>query len=261
MIKDIDALLECVSKNIQERMGAAIVGISGGADSTLIAILCQRALGKDNVYGLHLPYDEVDANTFNANSKILADKLGINQSTITIGHAVDVLATEICGLSKLNQGNMRSRIRMAALYTVCCKVAERTGQRVRVVGTDNLSEGYIGYFTKHGDGAADIFPIGSLVKSEVYQLLDYFRGQGIITEEMIDRVPSAGLWDEQTDEDELGYSYDEMEQFVLHGFNKGAESLHQFYDNQVALFVYNRHIAGKHKVEPAPVIKLREFCK
>jgi len=265
MIKNINGLLEHISINLRKRMDMAVVGLSGGADSTLVAILCAKALGRENVYGVHMPYDQDDLETFNSRSVKLATHLKIHAQMVRIGGAVDALSSEVLCLSKLNMGNMRSRMRMVALYSVCCNVAELTGKRVRVLGTGNLSEDFIGYDTKGGDALADYFPIGELVKSEVYQLLDYFRDQGVITEEMIDRVPSAGLWDGQTDEEELGYSYDEMEEHVLNLYsamirNRGIVRPTN-HNDPIYKFVHDRHMANRHKHEAPPIVALRGFCK
>jgi len=264
MIKDIDGLLKHVYTSIQEQMDVAIIGLSGGADSTLVALLCKKALGKDNVYGVHLPYNKLDLDTFNARSKQLVEKIEIKDKLIQVGTAVEELSEEFEGLylSDLNKGNLRSRMRMIALYTFARQISDslRGEKRVRVLGTGNLSEDFIGYDTKGGDALADYFPIGELVKSEVYQLLEFFRDEGEITEEMIDRVPSAGLWDGQTDEAELGYSYNEMEPYVLIGFNEGAGALTPWKD-PIANFVAERHFANKHKHKAPEVIALRKFCE
>jgi NAD+ synthase len=268
MIKNIRGLLSKVKNHIREQTDIAVVGLSGGADSTLVAILCREALGEYSVHGLHMPYNQLDTDTFNSVSMKLANHLGISSDVIDISSAVDSLSGTFVkkGIltSKLNHGNIRSRMRMVSLYSMVCCLAERTGKRVRVVGTGNLSEDYIGYQTKFGDSAADFFPIGELVKSEVYQLLDYFRDQGIITEEMIDRVPSAGLWEGQTDEGELGYTYNQMEPFVLNLYNSTVRHRGIVrpidHNNLVFKFVLKRHEDNKHKHE-AQVIKLREFCE
>jgi len=262
MINDVAGLIKEVTSKIAEQTDYAVVGLSGGADSTLVAILCERALGKENVYGIHMPYNNLDRDTFNTKSAALAVQLGIVDYEICIGPAVKALTMHCDGggnfskLSELNQGNMRSRMRMVALYTTCCQVAERTGKQVRVIGTGNLSEDFIGYDTKGGDALADFFPIGELVKSEVYQLLDYFVSEGIIKEEMVNRTPSAGLWDGQTDEDELGHTYAEMEPYVLDMSASGQVDM----NDPISKFVWNRHITNKHKHEAPPVIELRRFC-
>jgi NAD+ synthase len=256
MINNIEALLSKVTKEIREKTDIAIVGLSGGADSTLVSILCTLALGRDNVYGVHMPYNQLDKNTFNARSKSLATKLSINEETVNIQETVDALSNQFYVLSTLNRGNMRSRMRMVSLYTVACNIAEEVGRRVRVVGTGNLSEDYIGYDTKGGDALTDFFPIGTLFKSEVYQLLEYFVANGVIDESHVDRVPSAGLWDGQTDESELGYTYNEMEPAILRCLN-GTKDL----NNSLDKFVWERHLNNKHKHEAPLVIDLSEFRK
>ena len=261
MIKDIDALLIKVENEICKQTDIAIVGLSGGADSTLVATLCARALGKENVYGLHMPFGQTDIKSFNFRSQRLADYLGINNDRILIKNACDALEEEFhtifkCHSSQLNLGNMRSRMRMISLYTYNCAISERRfDKRCRVVGTDNLSENYISYFTKYGDGGVDFNPIVSLYKSEIYQLLGYFRDSGVINEEHIDRVPSAGLWDFQTDETELGHTYAEMEQSIRRCI-AGIQNL----SNPIDKFVWERHINGLHKNEMPPNIDLRNFC-
>lgn len=254
MIKNIEALLGRVTKEIREKTDVAVVGLSGGADSTLVATLCVLALGKNNVYGVHMPYNDLDKRTFNARSRSLVKKLNINEETVQINDAVEGLSKQFYALSTLNHGNMRSRMRMVSLYTVACNIGEEVGRRVRVVGTGNLSEDYIGYDTKGGDALTDFFPIGTLFKSEVYQLLEYFRDNGVIDEEHIDRVPSAGLWDGQTDESELGYTYNEMEPAILRCLN-GTKDL----SNSLDKFVWERHLNNKHKHEAPAVIDLSEF--
>lgn len=260
MIKDVDGLLSVVTADIREQMDVAVIGLSGGADSTLVALLCVEALGAENVHGVHMPFDDYDSETFNANSKRFALRLGIADSTVSIGPAVDALVESIPGmpLSRLNRGNMRSRMRMVALYSTCCQLGESAGKRVRVLGTGNLGEDLIGFDTKGGDALADYFPIGTLVKSEVYQLLDYFVTRGDITDDMIDRIPSAGLWAGHTDADELGYTYDEMEPYVLDIYEHGHA--YDTSDDEIGQFVWNRHVANRHKHEAPPVSELREFC-
>ena len=226
MIKDVEALVNNICKQIRERTDIAVIGMSGGADSTLVACLCREALGRENVVGVQMPYGEVDLSKFNANSQKVINKLKIRSEWFPITEPVDKLSyiittNSLCGpqLSQINAGNMRSRMRMLCLYATSHIEENAFHKRARVVGTGNLSEDFIGYDTKGGDSLCDFFPIGQLFKSEVYQMLEYFRDKGVIDEEMIDRVPSAGLWNGQTDEGELGHTYNEMEASITRCMN------------------------------------------
>lgn len=263
MIKDICGLIEKTNLLIRAETDEAVVGLSGGADSTLVACLCVKALGADKVHGVSMPFNQLDKDTFNTSSKKLADKLGIRHSVVDIGSAVEALSSQFGGLDRLstiNGGNMRSRMRMVSLYTSARVLNDAIPEnRVRVVGTGNLSEDFIGYDTKGGDALCDFFPIGSLLKSEVYQLLEHFASEGLIDDDMINRTPSAGLWDGQTDEDELGLTYAEMEEAVITGFEHGADSLDL--NNPVEKLVHDMHYANKHKHEAPPAFNLREFCE
>ena len=252
---------------IKDFTDIAVVGLSGGADSTLVATLCREALGADNVYGVGMPCCPIDKETFNNRSKLLANKLGIEYEESSISSPVDAAIEEL-GFEEdafpLIVGNMKSRMRMIYLYAICNYLSEVTKKRVRVIGTGNLSEDFIGYDTKGGDALADFFPIGQLYKSEVYQLLDYFVEQEVLTEDLIDRVPSAGLWEGQTDEAELGYSYNEMQpavQFCIDNYNI-MEALIQSNSEQltdIIKFVWKRHIANKHKHEAPKVVELTKL--
>lgn len=258
MITNIASLIEKVTEEIKDFTDIAVIGMSGGADSTLVTILCTIALGAKNVYGYGMPYDETDRETFNTRSRNFAANLAINYCDIPVYNPVlSVITTLGRGLSSLNVGNIKSRMRMVYLYTLCADIAENTRLRCRVIGTGNLSEDYIGYDTKGGDALADIFPIGSLFKSEVYQLLDYLVEKHYLEDYMIDRVPSAGLEDGQTDEDDLGYTYDEMEPVIRFALGEVVSGPIPHLD--ILNFVNDRHEANKHKHEAIPVIDLSEF--
>lgn len=274
MIKNIEGLVEEVVKELRKFADVAVVGMSGGADSTLVATLCLKAFGKENVYGVHMPYNDHDTATFNHRSQRTATKLGIHQINAPIACIADALVglvaeavngkeNTLTTLSQVNAGNARSRARMCALYTVAHHLNDKLGKRVRVIGTGNLSEDFIGYDTKGGDALCDIFPIGQLFKSEVYQLLDYFKEHGILEEQHIDRIPSAGLWHGQTDEQELGHTYNSMEPVVKELLRKGSIQRLESVEPQDALeeFVLKRHLANKHKHEAPSTIQLRAFCE
>jgi NAD+ synthase len=153
---------------------------------------------------------------------------------------------------------------MSILYSTSHHLSDTLKKKSRVVGTGNLSEDFIGYETKGGDALADIFPIGELYKSEVYQILEYFVQQGTLNDDLIDRTPSAGLWEGQTDEEEIGYSYNEMEQSIrkLRDQETGltTKDLDMTSLSELDKFVQKRHLKNKHKHLAPPVIRLRRFC-
>lgn len=244
---------------INDETDIAVIGLSGGADSTLVACLCVKALGRDNVYGIHMPYNETDKHTFNSRSISLAAHLGINSISVPITDIADsiIYSVEkvIGNISVTNKGNARSRARMTVLYGIAHQLNDTLKKRVRVVGTGNLSEDSIGYDTKGGDALADFFPIGNFFKSEVYSLLDKFKNEGFINEEHIDRIPSAGLWEGQTDEGELGYTYNEMQPIIESMYLNYSEDkniiiealITKGLDPNIVEFVINRHFTNRHK--------------
>lgn len=259
MILKIEECIEDIKKQIKDFTDIAVIGLSGGADSTLVATLCTLALGKENVYGIEMPYWESYNKDYkeivSMKSKKLINLLNISSQIHNIhyiveGILVDMDITENDN-TKVLIGNIKARLRMIHLYAKCEELNNFYGNRkVRVIGTDNLSENFIGYFTKYGDGGVDINPIEELYKSEVYQLLDYFKDKGIITEECIDRVPSAGLWEGQTDEGELGITYNDIEKAIRLYKN----------ENKTDCKVYKMHWQTQHKREIPGKFELRKYC-
>lgn len=265
MIRDIPGALTYLNEQIRAQVDIAVVGLSGGADSTLTAILASQALGRENAYGISMPYNRTDAATFNAASADMAGRIDIHHFYRPVSAIADAINDQVFlyepeELTDINKGNARSRARMCVLYGIAHNLCSQfPAKRIRVLGTGNLSEDFIGYDTKGGDALADIFPIGELFKSEVYQLLDYFRGQGTIDEAHINRTPSAGLQKNQTDESDLGYSYDAMEQSIRFCLKHYHEMAQQDLD-PITAFVWQRHLAHKHKHEAPVVLRLRHFC-
>ena len=261
-----------ITSYIKSKCSVAVIGLSGGADSTLVAALCVKALGKENVYGISMPHGDTDRETFNSRSEKLASRLGINHKTVSICHVaseIDICVSEFVSrtTSDLSSGNARSRARMAVLYGVAGMLNEIfVNQSVRVIGTGNLSEDFIGYDTKGGDALADFFPIGQLYKQEVYDMLDYLIDTRMIDEEHVDRVPSAGLWEGQTDETELGYKYNDMApsiEYFLHNPNllENCDPVTELSWSEVTRFVRKRHLANNHKHIAPPVCPLKTCYK
>ena len=178
--------------------------MSGGIDSTLIAHLACEAVGNDNVFGIVMPSATTPPEDKVHGIKI-AQNLGIDYKEV----AIDSILDEYLSLTQLEKdnlaiGNLKARIRMSIIYYYA------NAKNYLVSGTGNRSEILIGYFTKHGDGACDMEPIGDLYKTEVYKLSEFLN----IPEEIIKKPPRAGLWANQTDEDEIGMSYDLLDEIL-----------------------------------------------
>jgi NAD+ synthase len=197
MIKD--EIIEFLKRHF-EVSGAKsfILGISGGIDSTLVLALAVEAVGKENIKVYSLPYFEA----LNSSIKALdiAFHYDVWKMTICIKPIVDIFGVN----STYRLGNIMARTRMTILYD------QAMSYNGLVLNTCNLSEDLIGYATKFGDAAGDLAPIAHLTKNEVYELAEYMK----IPEEFINRVPSAELWEGQSDSGELKFSYDELDSII-----------------------------------------------
>ncbi|MBQ2666307.1 NAD+ synthase [Methanobrevibacter sp.] len=192
------------SKVSESKTNGIVVGLSGGIDSTLIAYLSCEAVGKENVFGIIMPSETTPAED-RIHGIEIAQHLGIEYEEI----AIDSILNEYLSLTKLEEnnlaiGNLKARIRMSIIYYYA------NAKNYLVSGTGNKSEILIGYFTKHGDGACDMEPIGDLYKTEVYRLSEFLN----IQKEIIDKPPRAGLWANQTDEEEIGMGYDLLDKIL-----------------------------------------------
>ena len=181
-----------------------VIGLSGGIDSTLAAYLACEAIGKDKVFGITMPSSTTPTED-NVHGIEIAERLGIEYTQV----AIDGILNEFLSMTQLEEnnlaiGNLKARIRMSIIYY------HANAKNYLVCGTGNRSEILIGYFTKHGDGACDMEPIGDLYKTDVYKLSEYLN----IPHEILDKPPRAGLWTNQTDEDEIGMSYDLLDRIL-----------------------------------------------
>jgi NAD+ synthase len=181
----------------------AIVGLSGGIDSSLVAYLAAEALGPDHVLGVRMPY-KTSAQESSDHGGLVIEALGIQHETVEITAMVDPLFALYPDMTRLRTGNIMARQRMIVLFD---RSASFQGL---VIGTSNKTESLLGYTTQFGDNAAAIQPIGDLYKYQVRQLS---RAMGV-PQVIIDKAPSADLWPGQTDETELGYTYDDADQLL-----------------------------------------------
>ena len=184
-------------------------GNSGGKDSALVGILCKAAC--DKTVGLILPCGSkrnygADA----ADAKMLADAYGIETRTLDLSPTREALLAALGGEETLSDAakiNLAPRLRMTALYAIAAD------EGLLVAGTGNRSERYMGYYTKWGDGASDFNPIADLTAGEVFAFLEFLGAP----RQIIDKAPSAGLFDGQTDEQEMGVSYAAIDAYILTG--------------------------------------------
>lgn len=195
-----DRIVEWLKGKVEEA-GAkgAVIGLSGGVDSSLVAALAKKAFG-DNVIGVIMPCGSVDQDAEHARE--LAEKFGIKTEFVDIKPIFDRLRQSLPPGEGIAAANLKPRLRMVTLYYFA------NLNNYLVLGTGNKSELMIGYYTKYGDGGVDLLPISGLYKSEVREMA---RMLGI-PEGIIAKPPSAGLWSGQTDEGEIGMSYDELDE-------------------------------------------------
>ncbi len=207
---DAEELRTFIKEYIQ-RSGrdGVVVGLSGGIDSAVVTKLAADALGADKVHCIYLPAATSPA-ADRENTENLCRTWGLGYECIDIQPAVDAFKTMLhSDLSPVDSGNIAARCRMTVLYS-----RAKTMNRV-VLGTSNQSELLMGYFTKFGDGACDLVPLANMYKTNVRQLARLLG----LPADIISRPPSAGFWEGQTDEDEMGISYDLLDQ-VLWGIEQ-----------------------------------------
>lgn len=209
---------EFVSKRIIEFMkrevgnsgfDKVILGLSGGIDSSLVAFLAKEAFGKKNVHGVIMPYktsspqSEEDAITVAEAAKISFEKVEITDM-------VEPYFNKFPSMTPLRKGNRMARERMCILYDLSAR------DRSLVMGTGNKTEMYLGYSTQYGDSACALLPIADLYKTQVWNLSEYLG----VPKEVIEKKPSADLWIGQTDEEELGFSYNEADNILFELLDK-----------------------------------------
>lgn len=190
----------------------AVVGISGGKDSSVVAALCVEALGKDRVIGVKMPCGEQKDIDY---SNMLINHLGIRGYTMNIGDAVGEIRSKFpvgVKISDQTTTNLPARIRMATLYAISQSV------NGRVANTCNLSEDWVGYATRYGDAAGDFSPLSQLTVTEVKAI-----GRELgLPSELVDKTPTDGLCG-KTDEDNLGFTYAELDAYIRDGIEPNEE--------------------------------------
>ena len=224
------------------RANGVVLGMSSGVDCSVVARLCQNA--GINTHLILMPYGEDMSNSKSYSDAMeLINKFKFDYHIFDIKPAVDAL--QISGNSEiienssktnieLSKANIRPRVRMTYLYQYA------QIKNLLVIGTSNLSERTVGYSTKWGDGASDLNPLGMVTKKEVYILAKYLQ----LPDCIINKKPSAGLWEGQTDEEELGIKYEQIDEYILNG-TCGDEQI----DNIIKI----KNQRAMHKLNPIPI--------
>lgn len=198
-----DDIVNWIKNSVNEASAeGAVIGLSGGVDSSTVAVLLKEALG-DNVLGLIMPCESNSLDTKHA--EMLARKFGIKTEKIDLVPMSNSIIRGLPEGNSISKANLKPRLRMMILYYFA------NNKKYLVAGTGNKSEIMVGYFTKYGDGGVDILPIGGLLKTQVRELAQELN----IPREIIEKMPSAGLWDGQTDEGEMGLTYDNLDNVIL----------------------------------------------
>ena len=199
---------EFLKKYLEEsHCKAYVLGLSGGVDSSLVAAIARKALGKDKLFCYALNIDSNPADVEDA--KKVAKELDLNLEIVNLSKTYHSYLEDLKGKDfiRLTKSNLKVRMRMVALFAFA---QEKSGL---VLGTDNMDERYVGYFTKYGDGAADVLPIVYLTKQEVREAAELYGLSSLLA----NRTPSAGLFEGQTDETEMGVKYADLDNYLLGG--------------------------------------------
>ncbi len=219
----------------------AIIAVSGGIDSATSLYLLKEALPKKNIFVVHLYYYEKSIQSF----REVIDPLSLPEENILLYSIQDVVDATVKNVSAekdpVRKGNIMARVRMIHLFDLAKKY------KALVCGTENRSEYYLGYFTRFGDVASDFELINHLYKTQVRQLASYLS----VPQSVIDAEPSAGLWEGQTDEKELGFSYEEADQVLYLHFEKGmseVEIREKGFENAPSILSIVQKNSFKHKV-------------
>lgn len=237
--------------NVLKKTGASgiVVALSGGVDSATALALVVKAVGREKVHVLLLPYgDRSDSATKRAANFVQELSLSDdNVNTIDISPlvyaAVDAVELDE-DEDQLRRGNIMARSRMIVLYDYAKK------HNLLVCGTENKSEYCLGYFTRFGDEASDFEPIRHLYKTQVYQLAQYLG----VSEDILQAPPTAGLWDKQTDEGELGFSYKEADVVLVEYFDelKSIAEIEKQFPFAEKVISYTKKNHFKHEVPYLP---------
>ncbi|MBD3221196.1 NAD+ synthase [bacterium] len=187
-----------------------VVGLSGGIDSAVATGLAVRAVGRERVHAIRMPYRTSSRASLD-DAAAVADALGLEPGTRDITAAVDAFLAEVPDADAVRRGNVMARVRMITLFDAS------QARRALVLGTGNRTEWLLGYTTLHGDEACGLNPVAQLYKTEIRLLARYLELPRVVLE----KAPSADLWEGQSDEDELGFTYADADRLLHHMVDEG----------------------------------------
>ena len=223
----------------QNNLGGAILGISGGKDSAVVAALMVEALGCENVIGVTLPCHSKDEDRMDA--KLISDYYGFNLINFDLTNVFDTFKNELNNLGnfdleqlKNSDINLKPRLRMSTLYYLAALYTALYNKPYLVVGTSNKCELYVGYFTKGGDSVHDIAPIADFTVEEVIKIGEYLK----VPEKVLYKAPNDGL-SNQTDEDKLGVKYNDVAAYIENENNVDkdvAQKIKKLHNNNLHKF-------------------------
>lgn len=229
----------------------AVIGLSGGVDSSSVAYIATRALGAHNVWGISMPY-RTSSPMSAEDAKLVAENLGINFMTIEITDMVDAYFKMFPDADLLRRGNMMSRQRMTVLYD------QSSALKALVLGCGNKTEILLGYCTLYGDTACAMMPLGDLYKTQVWALARYLG----VPERIINKVPTADLWPGQSDEAELGFKYSEVDRLLYLMIDKKMTTeqiINEGFSESFIKQVSDRIKRNQYKRSLPPIPKINEL--
>ena len=212
-----------------------VLGLSGGIDSSVLAALGREALGRNGILGVimpcySIPEDEADA-------RLLAEALDVNFERVDLSGVFDALCAGVGGnLDSLTMSNIKARLRMVTLY------AFAQSRNLLVCGTSNRSEYETGYFTKYGDSGVDLMPLAGFLKRDIREMARLLN----VPERIITKAPSAGLYEGQTDESDMGFTYDVLDEYLASG---------KINDPQAKQRIDVMRRRSEHKRKPIPIFR------
>lgn len=252
--------IEIISKFIKGLINKSnskglVIGLSGGIDSSVAAYISVKTVDKDKILGLIMPSETTSPEDLE-DALLVAENLGIKKKIINIDDLLDQFNKIDIEPNSDNENttakaNLKARLRMIILYY------HANSMDRLVLGTGNKSELMVGYFTKYGDGGVDLLPLGNLYKTDVQNIAKYLK----IPENIINKPPSAGLWSGQTDEEEMGITYQLLDKilYLLHDQNlkpiNAADELEIPVEEVLRIKAMTR--AAEHKLVPPPIPKIR----